>query len=51
MTSTLHPDVRLLDKKVVYKGFFEIDAFLLQVRRFCGDWSDPLNREIFERGR
>lgn len=43
-------DVKILEKKTVYKGYFRIEKITLQHRLFAGDWSTPFEREIFERG-
>lgn len=50
MNKPTHPDVKLIDAQIAYKGFFEIDVFKLQFRRFNGQWSETITREIFERG-
>jgi ADP-ribose pyrophosphatase len=42
--------VRLLGEDVVYSGFFRIRRLTLQHRLFAGGWSEPLVREVFERG-
>jgi ADP-ribose pyrophosphatase len=51
MTAAVHPDVNLVDARVAYKGFFEVNVFRLRFRRFCGEWSDTITREMFERGK
>jgi ADP-ribose diphosphatase len=43
-------DVRLLQDEVVYAGYFKIRKVSLQHRRFDGSWSEPVVRELFERG-
>ena len=43
-------DVRLLGEQRVYDGFFRIRRLTLQHRLFAGGWSEPLVREVFERG-
>lgn len=43
-------DVRLLEEEIVYSGFFSIRRLTLQHRLFAGGWSEPLVRELFERG-
>ena len=42
-------DVRITEKKRVYKGFFAIDQYVLSYPRFDGGEQKPLRREIFER--
>ncbi|MES2999018.1 MAG: NUDIX domain-containing protein [Pseudomonadota bacterium] len=43
-------DVRILEQQRVYQGHFQLDRLKLQYRLFKGGWSQPLLREIFERG-
>jgi len=43
-------DVEVIDKELVYDGFFRIHRIHLRHRLFGGGWSDVLEREIFERG-
>jgi ADP-ribose pyrophosphatase len=50
MVEVASSDVRLLEARTGYKGFFRIDLLTLQFRRFCGEWSETITREIFERG-
>ncbi len=42
--------VEILEKKNCYKGFFRIDRYRLRHRLFNGGWSQPIMRELFERG-
>ena len=43
-------DVRVLDQQTAWSGHFSVNRLTLQHRRFAGGWSEPLVREIFERG-
>ena len=43
-------DVRIVSADVVYEGHFELRKLTLQHRCFAGGWSQPLTRELFERG-
>jgi len=43
-------DVRLLEEQTVWSGHFSMRRLTLQHRRFAGGWSDPIVREVFERG-
>ncbi len=43
-------DVRILSSEIVYDGHFELRKLTLQHRCFAGGWSQPLVRELFERG-
>jgi len=40
----------ILDKEVVYQGFFRIERYRLRHGLFDGGLSGPLTRELFERG-
>jgi ADP-ribose pyrophosphatase len=42
--------VKIIEKKTMYQGFFRLDRYLLQHRLFNGEFSPPLEREVFERG-
>jgi ADP-ribose pyrophosphatase len=43
-------DVRVLNDQTVWSGHYSMRRITLQHRRFAGGWSDPLVREVFERG-
>ncbi|MEH8016492.1 ADP-ribose diphosphatase [Rheinheimera muenzenbergensis] len=43
-------DVEILDKTTVFQGFFRLDRYSLRHKLFNGGWSEPMQREIFERG-
>ncbi len=43
-------DVKILDATVAYQGHFTLRRLTLQHRCFAGGWSEPLVRELFERG-
>ena len=43
-------DVRLLSAETAYDGHFKLRKLTLQHRCFAGGWSQPLVRELFERG-
>ena len=43
-------DVRVLEDEHVYSGHFSIRRLTLQHRRFAGGWSEPIMREVFDRG-
>ena len=42
--------VRIVDRQVVYQGYFRVDRFLLQIPLFEGGMSATLSREVLERG-
>lgn len=43
-------DVRILETEIAYDGHFTLRKLTLQHRCFNGGWSQPLVRELFERG-
>lgn len=43
-------DVRVLSREAVFSGHFGVAKLTLQHRCFAGGWSEPLTREVFERG-
>ena len=43
-------EVDVLDRSVVYQGFFAIEKIQLKHRLFNGGWSAPITRELFIRG-
>ncbi len=43
-------DWELIEREVVYQGFFRLARYHLRHQRFDGGWSAVLRREIFERG-
>jgi ADP-ribose pyrophosphatase len=43
-------DVRVLQSEIAYQGHFTLRRLTLQHRCFAGGWSEPLVRELFERG-
>lgn len=43
-------DVEILSSEKVYNGFFSMVKYRLRHKLFNGDWSEPLERELFERG-
>ncbi|KZN13473.1 NUDIX domain-containing protein [Marinomonas sp. TW1] len=42
-------DVEVLKDECVYKGFFEMRKLTLRHRKFNGDWSQPMTREMMVR--
>lgn len=45
-----HDDVEVLQQHTAYRGYFRIEKYQIRHRRFNGEWSKPLDREVFERG-
>jgi ADP-ribose pyrophosphatase len=43
-------DVEVLDNDVAFQGYFQVRRLTLRHQRFAGDWSDPVTREVFDRG-
>ncbi len=43
-------DVQIVERETLYDGFFRLRRYALRHRRFDGDWSPVLRREVFERG-
>lgn len=48
--SAAEGQIDLLEKETPYRGYFQIDRYRLRHRKFDGGWTEPLTREIFERG-
>jgi ADP-ribose pyrophosphatase len=42
--------VEVLEKSLVYDGFFKLERYRLRHVLFAGGWSRPLTRELLERG-
>ena len=45
-----HDDVEVVEKRLVYDGFFKMQRFQLKHRLIEGGWSKVLSRECFDRG-
>lgn len=43
-------NVEVIEKKIVYQGYFQILQYQLRHSLFRGGWSPVITREIFERG-
>ena len=43
-------DVEIMRKELCFQGFFRMERYTLRHRLFNGDWSQPLVRELLERG-
>jgi ADP-ribose pyrophosphatase len=43
-------DLEIIDQTTVFQGFFRLERYTVRHRLFAGGWSEPLQREIFERG-
>jgi ADP-ribose pyrophosphatase len=42
-------DLKIHEKKAIYRGFVKLDKLILQHRRFDGAWSPIIERELVER--
>lgn len=40
----------ILDKEIVYKGFFRMEVYRLKHTLYAGGWSEEISRELFVRG-
>ena len=43
-------DVKVLDVKEKYRGFFRVNDYELTTRSYRGGWMKPFRRELLERG-
>ncbi|MCP5432717.1 MAG: NUDIX domain-containing protein [Alphaproteobacteria bacterium] len=43
-------DVELIESKLVYEGYARVRRLLFRHRRFRGDWSSVVSRELFDSG-
>ncbi|MDA9556350.1 ADP-ribose diphosphatase [Vibrio sp.] len=43
-------DIDILKEETVFKGFFKMIKYTFKHRCFGGEWSRPVEREMFERG-
>lgn len=43
-------DVEIIEREIVYRGYFQIARYQLRFKLFKGGWSKIISREVFERG-
>jgi ADP-ribose pyrophosphatase len=43
-------DVDVRAHRRAYEGYFRLDTYTLRHKRFAGDWTGEMTRELFERG-
>ena len=43
-------DIEILDKEIVYQGFFQLERYRLRHRLYAGGMSGIVTRELLERG-
>lgn len=48
---TTDPRIQLIEHKTLCQGFFRLDRYRLRFQKFDGTWSQPVDREVFERGK
>lgn len=52
--STVHQfdrqDIEIIETKSVFNGFFKLFKYTFRHRLFAGGWSEPVERELLERG-
>jgi ADP-ribose pyrophosphatase len=41
---------RVLDHRIVFQGYFRIEKYRIEHELYEGGWSQPFDREVFERG-
>lgn len=45
-----HEDVEVIERETPFRGYFRLDRYRLRHRLFAGGWSEPMVREVLERG-
>ena len=43
-------DAEILEHRIPYQGYYRIETYRLRHRLFAGGWSEPMKREVLERG-
>lgn len=43
-------DVEVIERETPFRGYFRMDRYRLRHRLFAGGWSEPMVREVLERG-
>ncbi|MFC1234672.1 ADP-ribose diphosphatase [Vibrio sp. F74] len=43
-------DVKIISKETLFQGFFQMVKYTFKHKLFDGGWSQPVERELFERG-
>ncbi len=46
----MRDDVEIIEKTTPFRGYFHLDCYRLRHRRHDGGWTEPMSREVFERG-
>src|SRR5215831_7115814 len=42
--------VDIIRRRTLFQGYFRIDEYVMRHGRFDGGWTEPMKREVFERG-
>ena len=52
MTEPLRRDARveIIEQDTPFQGYFRVERYRLRHHKFEGGWTEPLSREVFERG-
>ncbi|MGF1700634.1 ADP-ribose diphosphatase [Photobacterium makurazakiensis] len=50
LTSFTRNDIEVLSTESLYQGYFSMVKYRFRHRLFAGGWSQPIERELFERG-
>lgn len=48
--ASVDPSFEVLDKEICCQGFFRMERYRLRHRKFSGEWSAAITRELLERG-
>ena len=43
----MSPKFKILDKKNIHDGFFKMNEVTLKYKKYSGDWSNEIKRELF----
>ncbi len=43
-------DVEIIEHRVLFKSYFQLDLYRVRHRLFAGGWTGEISRELFERG-
>ena len=43
----MSPKFKILDKKNIHDGFFKMNEVTLKYKKYNGDWSNEIKRELF----
>ncbi|MGD9152524.1 MAG: NUDIX domain-containing protein [Gammaproteobacteria bacterium] len=43
-------DVEIISHEIPFQGYFRVEKYKLRHKLFAGNWGQPMEREVFERG-